>query len=61
MPSTKSRRPLSVGIRPAEVCGAASRPSSSRSCITLRIDAGDRLSADNLEIVRDPTGAPLSR
>ena len=37
--------PLSVGIRPAEVCGAASRPSSSRSCITLRIEAGDRLSA----------------
>jgi len=61
MPSTNSRSPDSVGIRPAEVCGAASRPSSSRSCMTLRIEAGDRFIRDNFEIVRDPTGAPLSR
>ena len=26
--------------------------------MTLRIDAGDRLSPDSFEIVRDPTGAP---
>ena len=43
MPSTNRRSPLSVGIRPAEVCGRASSPSSSRSCMTLRIEAGERL------------------
>src|SRR5437899_1028806 len=42
MPSTNSRRPCSVGTRPAEVCGCLSSPSSSRSCMTLRIEAGDR-------------------
>ncbi len=61
IPSTNSRSPVSVGIRPAEVCGAASRPSSSKSCITLRMDAGDRLSDANLLIVRDPTGRPVPR
>ena len=29
--------------------------------MTLRIEAGDRFRPDNLEIVRDPTGAPESR
>ena len=43
MPSTNRRSPLSVGMRPAEVCGWVSSPRSSRSCITLRIEAGDRL------------------
>ena len=61
MPSTNSRNPVSVGIRPAEVWGAASRPSSSRSCITLRMEAGDRLSDAILLIVRDPTGIPVPR
>ena len=61
MPSTNRRRPGSVGIRPAEVCGAASRPDSSRSCMTLRIEAGERLSVEVREMVREPTGWPLSR
>ncbi len=61
MPSTKRRNPVSVGMRPAEVCGAASSPSSSRSCITLRIDAGDRLSEAILLMVREPTGRPVPR
>src|SRR3546814_5561382 len=56
MPSTNSRSPNSVGMRPAEVCGLASSPISSRSCMTLRIDAADKPSPDILEIVRDPTG-----
>ena len=43
IPSTNSRSPSSVGIRPALVCGAASRPSSSSSLSTERIEAGDRL------------------
>ena len=43
IPSTNRRSPLSVGIRPAEVCGWVSSPRSSSSCITPRIEAGDRL------------------
>ena len=39
MPSTNRRRPSWVGMRPAETCGLSSRPSSSRSCMTLRIVA----------------------
>ena len=45
IPSTNRRSPLSVGIRPAEVCGCVSSPRSSSSCITPRIEAGDRLIA----------------
>ena len=41
MESTKKRRPSCVGARPAEVCGAAISPSSSRSAMTLRTEAGD--------------------
>src|SRR3546814_4022048 len=54
-------RPCSVGRRPALVCGLASRPYSSRSCITLRMEAGERLSAASFDSVRDPTGCPVSR
>ena len=59
IPSTNSRSPVSVGIRPAEVCGWVSRPRSSSSCITPRIDAGDRLTLP--ASIFDPTGAPRSR
>ena len=61
MPSTNKRKPMSVGIRPAETCGLASRPSSSRSCMTLRIEAGDRPRAPSFDSVRDPIGEPLAR
>ena len=44
-PSTNSRRPAWVGIRPALMCGAPSRPSSARSCMVLRIEAGDSCDA----------------
>ena len=59
IPSTNRRSPLSVGIRPAEVCGCVSSPRSSSSCITPRIDAGERLiePASTFE----PTGCPRSR
>jgi hypothetical protein len=60
MPSTNRRRPRSVGIRPALVCGLERSPSSSSSCITPRIDAGDRLRPDAIAIVFDPTGMPFS-
>ena len=59
--STNSLRPVSVGIRPAEVCGWLSSPSSSRSCMTLRIEADDRLRCEVREMVREPTGWPESR
>ena len=59
IPSTNSRSPLSVGIRPAEVCGWVSSPRSSSSCITPRIDAGDRLTLPASAF--DPTGCPRSR
>ncbi|CAB4936062.1 unannotated protein [freshwater metagenome] len=39
--STKTRYPLSVGIRPALVCGCVIRPSSSKTAISLRIVAGE--------------------
>ena len=59
-PSTNSRKPVSVGMRPAEVCGANSRPASSRSLMLLRIEAGDRSSAIICDRVFDPTGWPPS-
>ena len=59
-PSTNSRNPDSVGMRPAEVCGANNRPASSRSLILLRIEAGDRSSAVICDRVLDPTGWPSS-
>ena len=61
IPSTNSRNPLSVGIRPALVCGAASRPSDSSSASTERIEAGERLSPCSPASVFEPTGFPLAR
>jgi len=58
IPSTNSRSPLSVGTRPAEVCGWVSSPRSSNSCITPRIEAGDRLTLP--ASIFDPTGIPRS-
>ena len=55
IPSTNRRSPLSVGIRPAEVCGWVSSPRSSSSCITPRIEAGDRLTLPASAF--DPTGS----
>ena len=57
IPSTNRRRPLSVGIRPAEVCGWVSSPRSSSSCITPRIEAGDRL----MRTRRAPSSRPAAR
>ena len=59
-PSTNRRRPACVGMRPAEVWGADSRPSCARSCMVLRIEAGDSDSPP-LDTVREPTGSPVSR
>ena len=39
--STKSRYPVSVGTRPALVCGCVMYPSSSRVAMSLRIVAGE--------------------
>ena len=58
--STKKRRPCCVGSRPAEVCGEKISPASSRSAMTLRTDAGDRFTGRMREMVRDPTGSPVS-
>src|ERR1700727_2518321 len=58
--ATYSWKAFSVGMRPAEVCGCERYPSSARSAITLRTDAGLSASSRNLEIVREPTGSPVS-
>ena len=60
-PSTNSRRPASVGTRPAEVCGENSSPASSRSAMTLRMVAGDSETVSRFESVREPIGSPVSR
>ncbi len=60
IPSTNSRSPMSVGMRPALVCGAASRPMPSSSASTDRIEAGDN-SMPCPASVLDPTGCPLAR
>ncbi|MNR13587.1 hypothetical protein D3C85_1299980 [compost metagenome] len=56
--STNSRYPRGVGIRPADVCGLAMNPISSRSDITLRMVAGERSRPEYLDRVREPTGWP---
>ena len=61
IPSTNNRRPSSVGIRPALVCGAANRPRDSRSARTERIEAGERLTPLSAASALDPTGSPLVR
>ena len=45
----------------SEVCGAAMRPSCSRSDMTLRIEAGDRVIGSARDRLREPTGSPVSR
>ena len=55
--STKTRYPRSVGMRPALVCGAVIKPSSSRSAISLRIVAGDTPSSWRSAIALEPTGS----
>ena len=55
---TKNRYPLSVGMRPAEVCGEATKPCSSRSAITLRTVAELSCRPDSRDSTRDPTGWP---
>jgi hypothetical protein len=61
MASTKKRRPVSVGRRPALVWGAKIRPAASRSAITLRIEAGERGIGRRRERWREPTGSPVIR
>ena len=60
-PSTKSRRPVSVGTRPADVCGANKSPASSRSLILLRIEAGEKSNLPDRASLLDPTGKPSSK
>ena len=45
--STKKRYPLSVGTRPAEVCGELTKPSCSRSATMLRMVAEDSARPDS--------------
>jgi hypothetical protein len=45
-------------MRPAEVCGEATNPRSSRSAMTLRMVAEDRLKPESRDKVREPTGCP---
>ena len=59
--STKKRRPCWVGSRPALAWGARIKPSSSRSCITLRTEAGDREIGSMRDKCREPTGSPVVR
>ena len=59
MASTKKRRPVSVGRRPALVCGAKISPAASRSAITLRIEAGESAIGRMRERWREPTGSPV--
>ena len=54
--STYSLYALSEGILPADVCGCSRKPISSRSAISLRIVALDRLNSGFLLTARDPTG-----
>jgi hypothetical protein len=58
--STYNRYAISVGTRPAEVCGWKRYPFSSRSLIVFRIVAGDTPSPNRRAIVRDPAGSAVS-
>ena len=58
--STYTRYAMSVGMRPAEVCGWKRNPFSSRSLIVLRIVAGDTPSPNRRAIVREPAGSAVS-
>ena len=48
-------------MRPALVCGEKISPASSRSIMTLRTEAGDSADGRMREMVREPTGSPVSR
>lgn len=51
-------RIMGVGTRPAEVCGEATSPMSSRSDMILRMVAGLSSMPESLASVREPTGSP---
>ena len=55
--STNSRYPLSVGIRPALVCGWAMNPCSSSTAMSLRMVAGDTSRPCRSTRDFDPTGS----
>ena len=58
--STNTRYPASVGMRPALVCGAAMRPSSSRTAMSLRTVAAETPSWWRSSRALDPTGSEVS-
>src|SRR4051794_30032883 len=58
--STYQRWPASVGTRPAEVCGWASRPCSSSIASSLRtVDGPAAISASPANVF-EPTGSPVA-
>jgi hypothetical protein len=59
--STIYRWPVSVGTRPAETCGCASRPCSSSSASSLRIVDGPQSKSGSAAIDFDATGWPVRR
>ncbi len=58
--STYTRYAMSVGTRPADVCGWKRKPFSSRSLIVLRIVAGETPMPKRREMVREPAGSAVS-
>src|SRR5450759_5390071 len=57
--STYARYALSVGTRPAEVCGCMRNPFSSRSLIVLRMVAGETPNPNRRDRIRDPAGSAV--
>lgn len=57
--STKRRYPLSVGMRPALVCGWAMYPSSSSAAMSLRTVAGETPSRWRSVSAFEPTGSSV--
>ena len=57
--STKRRYPASVGIRPAEVCGAMMSPASSSAAMSLRTVAAETLSRWRSRSALEPTGSDV--
>ncbi|CAM5628819.1 hypothetical protein SBADM41S_01492 [Streptomyces badius] len=57
--STKRRYPLSVGMRPALVCGWAMKPSSSSTAMSLRTVAGETPSRCRSVSALEPTGSSV--
>ena len=55
--STKSRYPLSVGTRPALVCGWVISPSSSSAAMSLRTVAGETPRPWRSTRALEPTGS----